>query len=105
MEKIFDTEQIISKLDNSASCSYFVNFLETNTFEAGILKLDPNEEDTQGPHPVDELYFVIEGNGYIQIDKKNHQIKKGSCIFVPAKTSHNFFGNNGRLVVLYIFCS
>jgi mannose-6-phosphate isomerase-like protein (cupin superfamily) len=103
MEKIYDTEQVISKLDSKPH-SYFMDFLKTNTFEVGILRLDPNEKDTQSPHLADELYYVIEGNGYIRIDKKNHKVKKGSCIFVPAKTSHNFFGNNDRLVALYVFC-
>ena len=103
MDSIFDTDLVLSKLDGTGVNTYFLDFLHTNSFEAGLLRLNPGERDTQGPHSADEIYFVIEGEGYIQIQDKSHRIKKGSCIFIPSKTKHHFHGNSDRLVVLYIF--
>ena len=103
MDKIFDLESILLKLDKETSSTYFLDFFRNNSFEAGILRLNPGQKDTQGPHLVDELYFVIEGKGYINISEENHPISKGSFISVPSKTRHYFHGNKERLVVLYIF--
>src|SRR4028119_2164906 len=103
MDSIFDTDSVLSELDKTGVNTYFLDFLHTNSFEAGLLRLNPGERDTQGPHSADEIYFVIEGEGYIQIQDKSHRIKKGSCVFIPSKTKHHFHGNNDRLVVLYIF--
>ncbi|MDF0681235.1 MAG: cupin domain-containing protein [Candidatus Nitrosocosmicus sp.] len=69
-----------------------MNFLHNNSFEVGVLRLNPGQEDTQGAHSEDELYFVIEGKGLINILEKNHEIRKGSCIFVPSKQSITFMG-------------
>ena len=103
MNKIFDLESILLKLDKEDNSDYFLDFLCTNSFEAGVLKLNPGQKDTQGPHLEDELYFVIEGKGYISISEENHEIRKGSFIFVPSKTNHYFHGNKESLVVLYVF--
>lgn len=58
--------------------------------------------DTQGPHSIDEVYFVIEGNGFIEINK-TYKVKKGTIIFVPAESKHRFYGNDQDLIVLYVF--
>ena len=103
MNKIFDLDSILLKLDKETSSTYFLDFFRNNSFEVGVLKLNPGQKDTQGPHLEDELYFVIEGKGYINISEENHQIRKGSFIFVPSKTNHYFHGNKEPLVVLYVF--
>ena len=103
MNKIFDLESILLKLDKEDNSTYFLDFLRNNSFEAGVLKLNQGQKDIQGPHLEDELYFVIEGKGYINISEENHQIGKGSFIFVPSKTNHYFHGNKEPLVVLYVF--
>jgi mannose-6-phosphate isomerase-like protein (cupin superfamily) len=65
--------------------------------------LRKDQKDTQTTHSLDELYYVIEGEGYILVNQKNHRISKGTTIFVPAYTEHTFHGNHGDLIVLYVF--
>ena len=103
MDNIFDLDSILLKLDKKGNSTYFLDFLHNNSFEVGVLRLNPGQKDTQGPHSEDELYFVMEGKGYINIVGESHEITKGSCIFVPSKTNHYFHGNKERLVVLYVF--
>ncbi|HKO65808.1 MAG TPA: cupin domain-containing protein, partial [Candidatus Nitrosocosmicus sp.] len=100
MDKIFDLDSVLLTLDKKGDSSYFLDFIHNSSFEVGVLRLNPGQKDTQGPHSEDELYFVVEGNGYINIVEKNFKIKKGSCIFVPSKATHYFHGNKERLVVL-----
>jgi mannose-6-phosphate isomerase-like protein (cupin superfamily) len=100
MESIYELENILSTLDKD---EYFVDFLNTKSLEAGIISLRVNQNDTQTSHPIDELYYVIEGEGYLQIEGKDHRVHKGTTIFVPANVNHNFRGNQVDLIVLYIF--
>ena len=44
--------------------SYFHTFINRESLATGILVLQPGEEDTQVPHESDEVYYVIEGNGF-----------------------------------------
>ena len=101
MESVsYELENILSTLDND---DYFADFLNTRSLEAGIIRLRVDQSDTQTSHPIDEFYYVIEGEGYLRINGKNHRVYKGTIIFVPANSEHNFHGNQADLIVLYIF--
>ena len=103
MENIVDINTALLDLVSLDTNLYFLDVMHTSSFEVGILRLNPGQKDTQGQHSSDELYFVIEGEGFISIQGKDRNIKKGSCIFIPAETKHYFHSNKGRLDVLYIF--
>lgn len=100
MEAFYNLEDILSTVGKN---EYFAEFLNTRNLEAGVIKLREGQKDTQCSHSLDELYYVIEGEGYITISQKNYWISKGMTIFVPSKTPHHFHGNRGNLIVLYIF--
>ena len=101
MEKLFELDEIVSRINKQED--YFVSFLDTKGIDAGILKLHSHQIDTQGSHPIDEVYFVIEGNEFIEINDTIYKVKKGTIIFVPAESKHRFYGNDQDLVVLYVF--
>jgi mannose-6-phosphate isomerase-like protein (cupin superfamily) len=71
--------------------------------QAGILRLRLGEIDTQEPHSTDEVYFVLEGDGFIEIGNKSYEIKKDLFIYVPAEVKHRFHGNTQEILVLYFF--
>jgi mannose-6-phosphate isomerase-like protein (cupin superfamily) len=47
-----------------------------------------------------QVYYVIEGNGFIKLGK-DHAVRQGTSIFVPAKADHRFHGNKQDLVIFY----
>ena len=100
-EKAFELEDLIAQLEKDGG--YFLNFLKIRDLEAGIIVLHPGEEDTRGSHATDELYYVIEGKGFMEFGKNKRSVKKGSILFVPSKMHHRFYGNRENLVVLYMF--
>ena len=102
MERIYELGKILSGLEDSKE-DYYVDFLNTKSFEAGIIRLRKDQEDTQSTHSVDEIYYVIEGEGFIRIDGKDYEARKGIVVSVTANTEHRFHGNKGDLIVLYVF--
>jgi mannose-6-phosphate isomerase-like protein (cupin superfamily) len=97
--KVFQLNKLLSELDGQGG--YFIDFISTRGIHAGIIRLHAGEKDTQEPHSVDEVYYVIEGNGFIKLNGKDHQISQVSCIFVPAKADDMFHGNKQDLVIFY----
>jgi mannose-6-phosphate isomerase-like protein (cupin superfamily) len=97
--KVFELNKLLSELDGQGG--YFIDFISARGIEAGVIRLHAGQNDTQEPHSVDEVYYVIEGSGFIKLDGKEHQISEGTCIFVPAKADHRFHGNKQDLVILY----
>ena len=100
-EKLIDIRDLIGKmaLDNSG----FLNFFDLKHLQAGILRWKPGERDTQEPHSLDEIYLVLEGDGFIEIGKKAYSVKKDLFVFVPAEVRHRFFGNTKEILVIYFF--
>jgi mannose-6-phosphate isomerase-like protein (cupin superfamily) len=61
--KVHELNNILSELEDQGG--YFIDFISTKGIQAGVIRLHPGENDTQGSHSVDEVYYVIEGNGFI----------------------------------------
>ena len=97
----YDTTDYIRKIKKGNS--YFDTSLNKESLAAGILILKPGEEDTQLPHDSDEMYYILEGDGFLKIKNKDYALKKGKAFFVPKDTKHYFFGNKKKLIVLYFF--
>ncbi len=97
----FDTNEYIQNIAKSKSC--FHTFINKNTLAAGILRLSPDQKDTQAPHDSDEIYYVIRGDGFLSIDGKDYSVSEGMAYFVGKNIDHKFHGNKKELVVLYFF--
>ena len=97
----FDTTEYLNKLKKSNS--YFHTFINRESLAAGILFLKPGENDTQDPHDSDEIYYILDGNGFLEINDESYRLKKGQAYFVAKDISHHFYGNTKNLSVLYFF--
>ena len=100
MTQIYELNNVLSDLENQGG--YFMDIVSRKGIQAGILRLHEGDNDIQEPHSVDEVYYVIEGNGFIKINGKDYSIKQGASIFVPAKAEHKFHGNRKDLVIFYV---
>jgi mannose-6-phosphate isomerase-like protein (cupin superfamily) len=103
MEKIFELEELIFRLERDES--YFLTFLSSQGIDAGILRLQPEEEDVQEPHIADEIYFILRGDGFIRINDRKYELKRNSFIYVPANVEHKFYGNKEELLVAYFLAN
>jgi mannose-6-phosphate isomerase-like protein (cupin superfamily) len=97
----FDTNEYVKNIEKSPS--YYHTFINRDSLAAGILRLGPDEEDTQSPHANDELYYVIRGDGFLNIAGKDYPISEAKAYFVGKNIEHKFHGNKKELVVLYFF--
>ena len=101
MKLEYDLTAYIEKIKNNDS--YFHTFINKDSLAAGVLVLEPGEEDTQTPHNSDEVYYVISGNGFLKIKDKDYSVSKDKLFFVAKDVEHFFHGNTKQLKVLYFF--
>ena len=101
MKLDYDVSQYIEKIKKSDE--YFHTFINLQSLAAGVLVLQPGEEDTQEPHESDEVYFIIKGDGFLKIKNKDYPITPNKMYFVGKEIEHYFHGNSKELVVLYFF--
>ena len=97
----FDTKEYIKNIAKGKS--YFHTFINKGNLAAGILRLEPGEKDTQAPHESDEIYYIIQGDGFLNVGEKDYVISEGMSYFVAKDIKHRFRGNTKELIVLYFF--
>ncbi len=101
MKLDYNVTEYIEKIKNSGE--YFHTFINKQSLAAGVLVLQPGEEDTQEPHESDEFYFIIKGDGFLKIKNKDYSLEPNKMYFVAKNIEHFFYGNKKELVVLYFF--
>jgi len=104
MKLEFDLNEYEKKIRDDKN-NYFYTFMNRENLAAGILVLQPGEEDTQTPHESDEIYYVIRGDGFLKINKKDYVVATGKAFFVAKNIEHYFHSNTKELGVLYFFGS
>jgi len=64
-------------------------------FAAGFL--EPNRKALKHYHNVsDEIYYVVSGNGAIQLNEDKENVQRGSLIYVPKGTLHGLSNSEDR---------
>jgi len=102
MKLEFNTNEYLKEIKKKQD-EYFHTFINRESLAAGILLMQPGEKDTQTPHEGDEIYYIIRGDGYLKINKKDYPVSEGKVFFVAKNVEHYFFGNTKELAVLYFF--
>ena len=59
-----------------------------------VMSLQSGEEIGTEVHEVDQLLYVVEGEGKVVLEGRGEKIDKGTVICVPARTQHNVVNTN-----------
>ena len=105
VDDVINIDKVIRDLDRNHN--YFLNIFSSKGLEVGILRLKEGDKDIQPPHSIDEIYFVVEGKGSLEIEGKIRAVNSGDFIFVPANAHHKFTldSTSKSLLVIYFFGS
>ena len=89
--------------DAKRSNKSWVPFLERSTLSCGVYRLSAGATDSQGPHELDEVYYVVSGRSRFVAAEEELDTAAGSILFVQAGVEHRFFDIEEDLVVLVFF--
>jgi mannose-6-phosphate isomerase-like protein (cupin superfamily) len=82
-----DDEMWESKKPDSMSA--FMNF--------SMIELKPSVTNEMHKHEdCEQVYFILESGGVIQVGDEIKEVKKGDAIFLPAKIPHGFTNNTNK---------
>jgi mannose-6-phosphate isomerase-like protein (cupin superfamily) len=78
-------------------------FLRVPAMSAGLYQLAADQPDPQQPHTEDELYYIVQGRGQIQVADEHIPVVAGSLVFVAANVEHRFHSIIEDLTILVFF--
>jgi mannose-6-phosphate isomerase-like protein (cupin superfamily) len=81
----------------------WLEFLRVPTLSMGLYELAAGATDPQLPHTEDEVYYVVSGQGMIDVAGESQTVGPGSIVFVAATVPHRFHTIMEDLRVLVFF--
>ncbi|MCB9421876.1 MAG: cupin domain-containing protein [Ardenticatenaceae bacterium] len=97
----FEIEQLI--LQQQKESRPYLEFIRQTSMSVGIYRLNAGDVDRQKPHAQDELYYIIQGKGVINVAGDDRSVNPGTLVFVPAKVEHFFHFITEDLITLVFF--
>ena len=85
------TKGFVGDIKKAAKENYFFRkVLFTGKSSQLVLRsLEPGEDIGEEVHSVDQIIYVIDGEGMVELDGTKKEFEKGDVVFVPAGVRHN----------------
>jgi mannose-6-phosphate isomerase-like protein (cupin superfamily) len=55
--------------------------------------------------PMEEIYFVASGTGFMQVENKKQQVNPGDAIWIPEGSAHSLVNNGTEPLVIFVVAS
>ena len=76
--------------------------LKANGFCMGQVTIFPGGQVPAHEHVQEEVYYVLRGEGEIEIQGETHAFREGEAVYVPSGLKHNL-RNPGKADMTFIF--
>jgi mannose-6-phosphate isomerase-like protein (cupin superfamily) len=71
-----------------------------------MIELKPGATNKMHTHEdCEQVYFILEGGGLIQVGDESQKVKKGDAIFLPAQIPHEFTNNTEKTSIILMIGS
>ena len=81
----------------------YLEFLRHPSLSLGLYVLPAGGVDPQQPHNEDEVYYIVSGQGQIDVGDETQSVQPGSLVFVAAHVPHKFHSITEELKILVFF--
>ena len=81
----------------------YLEFLRVPALSLGLYALPAGGVDPQQPHTEDEVYYVVEGRGFIRVGEEDRPVEPGTVVFVAANVGHRFHTISEDMKILVFF--
>ncbi|GAB4419287.1 MAG: hypothetical protein Fur0044_15590 [Anaerolineae bacterium] len=97
----FEISQLI--IEQQKSGKSYLEFLRVPALSVGLYTLPAGGIDPQQPHTEDEVYYIVEGRGFIRVGEEDRAVEAGTIVFVAANVEHRFHTISQDLKILVFF--
>lgn len=99
--QVFQLEELAKKVKGTDP--RFFEYLRVPTLSSAIYRLPAGAKDMQAPHLEDEIYLVVDGRARLRIGAQEHEVRRGTILYVQATADHSFFDIEEDLTLLSFF--
>ncbi|AAY80580.1 cupin domain-containing protein [Sulfolobus acidocaldarius] len=67
----------------------------------GVVEVEPNNSTPLHKHNCEEVYYVLDGEGVVEINGVKYEIKANDSVYIKENTPHRVF-NTGKTTLRYV---
>ena len=97
----FELANLVAEL--SKANSPYLEFIRKPSLSVGLYMLAAGAVDLQEPHTEDEIYYVVRGRGFFQVESEHQAVGAGAVLFVAANVEHRFHSISEEMTILVVF--
>jgi mannose-6-phosphate isomerase-like protein (cupin superfamily) len=101
MGDVFEAADLLER--QRAAGRPYLEFLRRDALSAGVYRLEAGKPDLQQPHTEDEVYYVLDGEGVVEIDGERTPVRPGSVVYIARHVRHRFVDYPAGLTLLVVF--
>lgn len=69
---------------------------DTKTLIMGIVEVDPGHHTPLHSHNCEEVYYVLQGHGFLESYGERHTIQNGDAIYNPENSKHRVHNTDNK---------
>lgn len=62
--------------------------VQAENFVMGYVELEPGGSVPMHDHVQEEVYYIVEGNGTIEVGNETREVKTGDAVYIPPNDPH-----------------
>ena len=70
-----------------------------------IAMLEPGKTIEAHVDPMEEIYFIMRGQGEMRVDRESRQVVPGDAVWIPAGSEHSLVNNGQEDCVILVVAS
>jgi len=75
---------------------------DNRTLCLGVVEVDPGHHTSLHRHNCEEVYFILEGKGILEIEGKKYEIEEGDAVFIKEGQAHRVFNTDPKRKLRYV---
>jgi len=77
--------------------------LGTRRLWVGLSEIDPGSSSNVQSHESEEVFYVVSGEGVVEVEGESQEVVAGSVVVVPSRARHRLVNPGGK--ALKVLCS
>ena len=78
--------------------------VQAENFVMGYVELDPGGSVPVHEHIQEEVYYIVEGQGSIQVGNETKEVRSGDAIYIPTNEPHCLTNNSeGSMTMIFVY--
>lgn len=80
------------------------SLLQAENFTMGYVQVEPQGSVPKHEHHQEEVYYIVEGSGTIELGEEISTITAGTAVYIPPNTPHELVNTGAeKMVMMFVY--